>query len=99
VANPTPDWPPDKIKAAVYETGISLEALALSSGFSSSLCRMALKKSSPAGEKLISQRIGVRPEAIWPSRYAAHLPPRVVVLRRKSTHRKLPTIRQKEAVA
>ena len=66
----TADWPPEKIKEAVYATGISLEALALSAGFSASLCRFSIARAgASSGDRLIARRLGLNPHEIWPSRY------------------------------
>ncbi len=63
------DWPPAKIRAAIYAKGTSMEALAIAHGYSSATVRVALIRRSPAGERLIGNLLGVRLQDIWPSRY------------------------------
>ena len=70
------DWPAEKIKEAIYERGMSMEGLALLNGVSNSACRRALRRSSPAGERLIAELIGVPCHLIWPSRYRPDGSPR-----------------------
>lgn len=65
------DWEPDRIRKAIHDKGISMEALAVDHGYSSSIVRAALIRRSPAGEKLISNLLGVPVQEIWPSRYDA----------------------------
>ena len=65
------DWDPDRIRKAIHAHGISMEALAVEHGYSSSVVRAALIRRSAAGEKLISNLLGVPVQEIWPSRYDA----------------------------
>ena len=64
------DWPAEKIKEAIYATGISLEALALKAGYSAGVCRYAIVRAGcPGADRVIAKRLGVTPHQIWPSRY------------------------------
>lgn len=69
MSGPSQDWTPDRVKAAVYERGISMEALAIQHGYSAAVVRIALIRRCAAGEKLVSHLIGVPLQEIWPSRY------------------------------
>lgn len=61
---------PEKIKAEVRMTGITLTALAQQAGLSESACRNALRKRSGRADQAIADQIGKSLEDIWPSRYA-----------------------------
>lgn len=63
------DWPREKIKEAIYAKGISLDALAVQKGYSNSVVRQAMTRPLPAGERVISEFLGVPAHEIWPSRY------------------------------
>jgi Ner family transcriptional regulator len=63
------DWAPERIREAIYAQGVSMEALAARYGYSGPCVRRALITRSPAGERLISELIGVPLHEIWPSRY------------------------------
>lgn len=64
-----PDWHPEDIKAAIRKTGITLEALGRTAGFSASVVTIALRRPIPRVEALIARHLGVQPQQIWPSRY------------------------------
>jgi Ner family transcriptional regulator len=64
-------WHPEDIKAAIRKRGITVTQLALSNGLSESVCRFALIKPIPAGERVISEFLGVSPHELWPDRYDA----------------------------
>jgi Ner family transcriptional regulator len=63
-------WHPEDIKAAVRKRGATLTELALSAGGDGSVCRAALRRPSPVGERLISSFLGVPPQDLWPDRYS-----------------------------
>ena len=48
------DWPPGKIKAAIYAKGFSMEALAIANGRSSAIVRVALRQRCPTGERIVA---------------------------------------------
>lgn len=66
---PRTDWHPEDIKAAVRKTGTTLSALARAGGLSDEAGRRCLQIPWPRVEALIAQRIGRKPQDIWPSRY------------------------------
>jgi Ner family transcriptional regulator len=63
------DWTPNQIREAIHAKGISMESLSIGAGLSSSVVRMALRRRSPNGERLIAELLGVPAHQIWPSRY------------------------------
>lgn len=63
-------WHPEDIKAEVRKKGTTLSRLATDHGRHESLCRAALLRSSPVGERLIADFLNVPPEQLWPTRYA-----------------------------
>lgn len=64
------DWHNADIIAALKKKGTSLAAVSRLAGLSSSTLSNAMTRKWPKGERLIAEAIGVRPEVIWPSRYA-----------------------------
>lgn len=72
-ASPAKDWHKADIKAALAKVGWSLNQLGLVHGYNckSALAR-ALHAPYPRAERIIAEAIGVKPEAIWPSRYDAN---------------------------
>jgi len=68
---PSQDWHPADIKAALEKAGWSLSRLSLHHGYATrTTLKTALHRSWPKGERLIAEAIGVEPTVIWPSRYA-----------------------------
>lgn len=65
----TKDWHPADIVAAIRKAGWTLRRLSQHHGYSATLCRVALDRPYPRGERFIAEAIGVPPQAIWPSRY------------------------------
>lgn len=67
------DWHKADIKAALAKVGWSLNQLGLAHGYTckSALAR-ALHAPYPRAERIIADAVGVKPEAIWPSRYNAN---------------------------
>lgn len=63
-------WHPEQIKAAVRMSGKTLSQLAVEHGCAESVCRAALIRSSPTGERIISTFLNVPLYELWPSRYS-----------------------------
>jgi len=66
------DWHPSDVKAALDKAGWSLRQLGFHYGYSgdSSLSEV-FRKPWPKVEKIVAAAIGMKPQAIWPSRYNA----------------------------
>lgn len=62
------DWHPADVIAALHKRNISLRQIALKHGYS----HINRVLSSPwlGAEKLVADALGMRPEEIWPTRYA-----------------------------
>lgn len=58
------------IVAALHKKGWSLRALSVKSGLAAGTLRAALERPYPKAERIIAVAIGVKPEALWPTRYA-----------------------------
>ena len=70
--NATPkNWHRADIVAALKKKGWSLRALSMEAGLSTNTLRSALAAPYLKGERIIAAAIGVKPEEIWPERYAA----------------------------
>lgn len=67
--NPSSDWHPADIVAALHKKGWSLRKLSVHHGYAPTVLRQAVARRWPKGERLIAQAIGVEPGLIWPSRY------------------------------
>lgn len=67
----TQDWHRADIVAAVKKTGWSLSALSLHLGYARTTLSCTLDRHWKKGEHIIAEVIGVPPQTIWPSRYAA----------------------------
>ena len=65
------DWHRADVVAALKQKGWSVRALSIASGLAPDTLRVALQVSYPKGERIIAAAIGVKPEEIWPNRYAA----------------------------
>jgi len=63
------DWHAEDVKAAIRKSGTTLKALAIANGYHRTAFSIVLAKPYPAIERIIANRIGLRPEDIWPSRY------------------------------
>jgi Ner family transcriptional regulator len=63
------DWPAERIKAAIYEKGLSQAALARQAGLSEGAVRQAMHTPIPAAERAVAELLGVPVQQIWPSRY------------------------------
>ncbi len=69
---PLEDWHPADIVCALRKAGWTLRKLSIRHGYAQpTTVSYAIHKPWPKGERLIAEAIGVRPEEIWPSRYAA----------------------------
>jgi Ner family transcriptional regulator len=71
-ASEAKDWHPADILAALKKRGLTLAGLSVANGYHATAAGKALKGSWPALEKLIADALGLEPQAIWPSRYAAN---------------------------
>lgn len=58
------------IRAEVHRKGATLRAIALQAGLDESACRSALIRRHVAGEQALANFLGMRPEEVWPKRYA-----------------------------
>ncbi len=65
------DWAPARIKAAIYEKGVSQAALARRAGLSEGAVRSAMRVPMPAAERAVAALLKVPVQHIWPSRYHA----------------------------
>jgi Ner family transcriptional regulator len=69
--DPAPkDWHNADIKAALEKKGINLAYLSRQNGLHPITISKALQFSYPKGERVIAEALGLRPEEIWPSRFA-----------------------------
>jgi len=66
---------PADIVASLKKRGKSLRALSAHYGYAVGTLQQALQRPYPKAERLIALALGMRPEQIWPSRYAAPLMP------------------------
>jgi Ner family transcriptional regulator len=64
------DWHPADVLAALKKRGKTLSGLSIAHGYHATSAGKALKHPWPALEAIIGAAIGIRPEEIWPSRYA-----------------------------
>ncbi|MGH8426375.1 MAG: helix-turn-helix domain-containing protein [Gammaproteobacteria bacterium] len=65
------DWHPADIVAELRKAGWSLRKLAIHHGYKApSTLKNAIAAPWPKGERLIAEAIGVKPQDIWPSRFA-----------------------------
>ena len=65
------DWHPADIVAALRKKGWSLRQLSIAHDYHPQTLRRALSHPYPNAEKLIAKALGLKPQAIWPARYAA----------------------------
>jgi len=63
-------WDRHAIVAEVYRRGTNLTKLALDNGLSPSVCRAALCRPLPSGEKAISDLLGIPVSVLWPDRHS-----------------------------
>lgn len=84
------DWHPEDVKAAVRKTGTSLAALSRKHGLSKTAARRALRCPWPRVQAIIAKHLGLKPQAIWPSRYDARGRPLPGLRATDSQHRSGP---------
>lgn len=65
------DWHPADIGAALKKRGTNMSALSEANGYTRNGLRNALYRHYPKAERIIAGAIGVKPQDIWPSRYAS----------------------------
>ena len=65
------DWHPADVVAKLRKAGWSLSRLSVAHDYHPRTLTVALHRPWPRGEKLIAAAIGLRPHAIWPTRYHA----------------------------
>lgn len=58
------------IVAGLKKRGLSLAQLGIANGLSEHTVKNALDKKYDKGEQIIANALGLKPEQIWPSRYA-----------------------------
>ncbi|MBN8930255.1 MAG: helix-turn-helix domain-containing protein [Rhodospirillales bacterium] len=63
------DWHPADVLAALKKRGHTLAGLSVANGYHPTAAGKALKRPWPALEQIIADALGLRPIAIWPSRY------------------------------
>ena len=64
------DWHRADVVAALHKAGWSLRELSRQSGLSAGTLKSALDRPYRKAEGIIAHAIGMKPEAIWPQRYA-----------------------------
>ena len=65
------DWHDADIIASLKKAGTNMSALSVANGYTRNGLRNALYRKYPKSERIIAGAIGVKPEDIWPSRYAS----------------------------
>jgi Ner family transcriptional regulator len=65
--NVATDWAPAQVKCALELRGITLDALARGNGYSH--IKEVLRRPWLAAEAIVAKALGLKPEAIWPTRY------------------------------
>ena len=63
------DWHPALVIAELKIAGTSLSALSVASGYHRTTLRNALYRHYPKAELIIAEKLGLRPQDIWGSRY------------------------------
>jgi Ner family transcriptional regulator len=63
------DMPPETVKKRILATGITLSELGIQNGFSSAAVSITWKKRQPFVQQMIADRLRMKPQEIWPSRY------------------------------
>ncbi len=64
------DWYPAEIKCALEIKEKTLRDLSRENGLHPDTLKAALRVPYPKAEKIIAEALGMRPEEIWPLRYA-----------------------------
>ena len=67
----TADWHCADVVAALKKVGWSVRALSIASGLGPNTFKNALSQPYPKAERIIADALGMKPEEIWPQRYAA----------------------------
>ena len=67
----TADWHRADVVAALKKAGWSVRALSVANGLSPNTLKSALSMHYPKAERIIADALGMKPEDIWPQRYAA----------------------------
>ena len=58
-----------KIKAQLFERGLSLRAVDRANGLTPNTCAQALRDPHAAAEQAIADALGIAPSELWPERY------------------------------
>jgi lambda repressor-like predicted transcriptional regulator len=64
------DMTPEAVKKLILDSGITLSELGIQNGFSSAAVSIALKNRSPFVQKVIADRLGMKPQDIWPRAFS-----------------------------
>ena len=67
----TADWHRADVVAALKKAGWSVRSLSIAHGLSPNTLKSALAVPYPKCERIIADALGMKPEDIWPQRYAA----------------------------
>ncbi|MGD9539049.1 MAG: helix-turn-helix domain-containing protein [Alphaproteobacteria bacterium] len=94
---PTGDWHPADIVAALHKKGWSLSRLSVAHGYEKSACTKAHRGPWRAIEQIIADAIGVPPATIWPSRYDGNGEPLQRRRSKPSTRRRRRNVRSGRA--
>ncbi|UOO77354.1 helix-turn-helix domain-containing protein [Neisseria sp. Dent CA1/247] len=70
IDNANGDWHRAEIVAAVKKRGKTISQLSVDAGLSKHTLKSALQFHYPKGERIIADFLGLKPEQIWPTRYA-----------------------------
>jgi len=68
--NASADWPSERVIYELRTRGLVLRQLSLKNGMHSRSLYEALRKPWARGERIIARALKMKPEQIWPSRYA-----------------------------
>lgn len=66
------DWHPETIKAEIHKRGLSFRSLSVQAGYKKDSLKSVLRTPCRPYQQIVADALGVSPETIWPSRYAAH---------------------------
>lgn len=64
-----PSWDRHAIKAEVHRRGLTLVGIARAARLEPSACKVALRRRNFAGEKALSEALGLELTVLWPDRY------------------------------
>ncbi|HAF6280193.1 TPA: DNA-binding protein [Salmonella enterica] len=65
------DWHPEIIKAKLHLKGVTFRKLSVEAGYKPDSLKSVLRTPCLRYESIVATALGVSPEVIWPSRYAA----------------------------